>query len=401
MNSNREGEIEMSYLVPPHGGQLKPLLLTNEERVSELKKAQSLMKVRMTSRETSDLIMMGIGAFSPLDGFMHQQDYINVVENMHLVNNTLWPIPITLAVEKAIAESIKINDEIALVDNETDEMMGIMKVEEQFRYDKKLEATKVFRTDDENHPGVAKIYAQPEFYLAGPVKVLSEGEYPDRFGEYYARPEETRAIFAHIGWKKVAGFQTRNPIHRSHEYVTKIALEVSDGVLIHPLVGKLKDDDIPADTRMKCYEVLLENYYPKDRVVCKVYPMEMRYGGPREAVLHAIFRQNFGCSHLIVGRDHAGVGNYYGPFDAQKIFEEIDDHELAIKPLNIDWTFWCYKCEGMASMKTCPHQKEDRLLISGTKLRQMLANGERPAKEFSRPEVIDILMEYYKSVNNK
>lgn len=391
----------MSYLVPPHGGQLKPLLLTNEQRTDELKKAQSLPKVRMTSRETSDLIMMGIGAFSPLDGFMRQQDYTNVVENMRLVNNTLWPIPITLSVERAIADSIKINDEIALVDNETDELMGIMKVEEQYSYDKKHEVKHVFRSDDEQHPGVAKVYAQPDIYLAGPVKVLSEGDYPDRFGEYYARPEQTRAMFAHLGWNKVAGFQTRNPIHRSHEYVTKIALEVSDGIFIHPLVGKLKDDDIPADTRMKCYEVLLANYYPKDRVVCKVYPMEMRYGGPREAVLHAIFRQNFGCSHLIVGRDHAGVGNYYGPFDAQKIFEEIDETELAIKPLNIDWTFWCYKCEGMASMKTCPHQKEDRLLISGTKLRQMLANGERPAKEFSRPEVIDILMEYYKSVNNK
>lgn len=391
----------MSYLVPPHGGRLKPLLLANEERDNELKKAKSLPKIRMTSRETSDLIMLGIGAFSPLDGFMHQEDYIKVVETMHLANGTLWPIPITLAVSMAQADRIKINDEIALVDDETDELIGTLKVEEKFSYDKKHEVINVFRTDDEKHPGVAKVYAQPDTYIAGLVKVLSESEYPDRFGSYYARPIETRAIFAQMGWEKVAGFQTRNPIHRSHEYVTKIALEVSDGVLIHPLVGKLKDDDIPADTRMKCYEVLLENYYPKDRVVCKVYPMEMRYGGPREAVLHAIFRQNFGCSHLIVGRDHAGVGNYYGPFDAQKIFEEIDEDELAIKPLNIDWTFWCYKCEGMASMKTCPHDKEDRLLISGTKLRQMLAGGERPAKEFSRPEVIDILMDYYKSVNNK
>ena len=390
----------MSNLVPPHGGQLKPLLLNKQERTTESEKAKSLAQVRMSSRETSDLIMLGIGAFSPLDGFMRQEDYDGVVEKMHLNDGTLWPIPITLSVDKNQADSININDEIALIDDETNKLMGTMKVEQKFKYDKKHEASNVFRTDDEAHPGVAKIYAQSEIYLAGPVKVLSEGGYPDRFSAYYARPAETRAIFAQLGWKTVAGFQTRNPIHRSHEFVTKIAMEVSDGILIHPLVGKLKADDIPADIRMKCYEVLLENYYPKDRVVCKVYPMEMRYGGPREAVLHAIFRQNFGCSHLIIGRDHAGVGNYYGPFDAQKIFEEIEEDELEIEPLNIDWTFWCYKCEGMASMKTCPHGKEDRLLISGTKLREMLANGERPAKEFSRPEVIDILMEYYKGVNN-
>jgi len=391
----------MSTLVPPHGGELKPLLVNDEERFELRDRAQSMRQVRMSSRETSDLIMLGIGAFSPLDGFMRHDDYMNVVESMQLANGILWPIPITLAVDQAQADGIHLSEEIALIDDESNELMGIMKVEEKYRYDKRHEAANVFRTTDEAHPGVAKIYAQPDIYLAGPVKALSEGEYPDRFKGYYARPAETRAIFAQLGWEKVAAFQTRNPIHRSHEYVTKIALEVSDGILIHPLVGKLKDDDIPAEVRMKCYEVLLQNYYPKDRVICKVYPMEMRYGGPREAVLHAIFRQNFGCSHLIIGRDHAGVGNYYGPFDAQKIFQEIDDGKLAIKPLNIDWTFWCYKCEGMASMKTCPHTQADRLLISGTKLRQMLANGERPAKEFSRPEVIDILMDYYKNVNHK
>jgi len=391
----------MNNLVKPHGGKLKPLLVEDEMRMNELKKAETLPKIRMSSRETSDLIMLGIGAFSPLDGFMNQEDYFKVVETMHTADGTLWPIPITLAVTKEQADAIAIGSELALIDDETDELMATMKVEGKFDYDRKYEAKHVFRTDDEKHPGVAKIYAQPEIYLAGPVKVLSESDYPDQFGEFYARPAETRAIFAQMGWEKVAAFQTRNPIHRSHEYVTKIALEVSDGILIHPLVGKLKDDDIPANIRMKCYEVLLEKYYPKDRVVCKVYPMEMRYGGPREAVLHAIFRQNYGCSHLIVGRDHAGVGNYYGPFDAQKIFEEINDGDLMLKPLNIDWTFWCYKCEGMASMKTCPHGKEDRLLISGTKLRDMLASGERPANEFSRPEVIEILMEYYKSVNGK
>ncbi|MDZ7263987.1 MAG: sulfate adenylyltransferase [candidate division KSB1 bacterium] len=391
----------MSDLVPPHGGQLKPLLLDHEQRAAELERAKTLLPVRMTSRETSDLIMLGIGAFSPLEGFMNRDNYLKVVQTMHLVNGILWPIPITLAVSKEQSGQIRIGQEIALIDDESSTIMATMKVEEKFTYDKHYEAKHVFRTEDEAHPGVAKVFAQHEIYLAGPVKVLSEGEYPERFGTFYARPAETRAIFAQLGWKKVAAFQTRNPIHRSHEYVTKIALEVSDGILIHPLVGKLKDDDIPADIRMKCYEVLLENYYPQDRVICKVYPMEMRYGGPREAVLHAIFRQNFGCSHLIVGRDHAGVGNYYGPFDAQKIFEDFSADELAIKPLNIDWTFWCYKCEGMASTKTCPHGKEDRLLISGTKLREMLARGEKPAKEFSRPEVIEILIDYYRTINNK
>jgi sulfate adenylyltransferase len=242
---------------------------------------------------------------------------------------------------------------------------------------------------------VAKLYAQGDVLLGGPVKALSEGPYPDKYGNYYARPAETRAIFEERGWRTVAGFQTRNPIHRSHEYLTKIALEVSDGLLLHPLVGKLKEGDIPADVRMKCYEVLLENYYPRDRVVCRVYPMEMRYGGPREALLHAVFRQNFGCSHLIVGRDHAGVGDYYGPFDAQEIFTTLQPGDLQLQPLNIDWTFHCYKCGNMCSDKTCPHPREDRLFISGTKLREMLSAGEYPPTEFSRREVLEILREYY------
>jgi len=387
-----------SKLVPPHGGKLKPLLLQGEELAAELDKAKSLPSVRLTSRETSDLIMLAVGAFSPLDGFMKHDDYINVVDTMHLANGTLWPIPITLSVAKDLADHIAIGSEIALVDDESSELMGSMIVEEKYTYDKRHEAKQVFRTDDEAHPGVAKVYAQHDVLIGGPVKVFSEGPYPQQFAGYYGRPAETRKIFEEKGWSTVAGFQTRNPIHRSHEYVTKIALEVSDGLFIHPLVGKLKKGDIPADIRMKCYEVLLEKYYPQDSVVLKVYPMEMRYGGPREAVLHAIFRQNYGCSHLIIGRDHAGVGSYYGPFDAQKIFDEIGEDELHIKPLKIDWTFWCYKCDGMASMKTCPHDKEDRLLISGTKLREMLAQGERPPKEFSRPEVVEILMDYYKTL---
>jgi len=387
-------------LVPPHGGKLKPLLLEGEELEQEKERAKSFPSVRLSSRETSDLIMMAMGAFSPLEGFMGRDDYVGVVENMHMADGTLWPIPITLSVSRDQADSLPIDSEVALLDDESSELMGSMRLIEKFSYDKVREAKKVFRTDDEAHPGVAKVYAQQDMLISGPVKAFSEGPYPAQFGDYYGRPAETRRIFKELGWRTVAGFQTRNPIHRSHEYCTKIALEVSDGILIHPLVGKLKVDDIPADIRMKCYEVLMENYYPKDRVVLKVYPMEMRYGGPREAILHAIFRQNYGCSHLIVGRDHAGVGNYYGPFDAQDIFNEIDEGELHLKPLNIDWTFWCCKCDGMASMKTCPHDKEDRVLISGTQLRKMLADGQMPPKEFSRPEVVKILMDYYQNLNN-
>ena len=388
-------------IVPPHGGELKVLLMQNEALHEAIKEAEHLPAVRLSSRETSDLIMMGIGAFSPLTGFMGSEDYTQVVNQMFLKDGTLWPIPITVSISQDQAESLPAGKQAALVDDESGELMGSMIVEEKYTYDKKHEARMVFKTDEEAHPGVAKIYAQEEILLAGPVKVFSEGPYPVQFGSHYGRPAETRAIFRDRGWRSVAAFQTRNPIHRSHEYCTKIALEVTDGLLIHPLVGKLKADDIPADIRMKCYEVLLKNYFPRERVVLKVYPMEMRYGGPREAVLHAIFRQNYGCSHLIVGRDHAGVGNYYGPFDAQTIFDEFDPKALHIKPLKIDWTFWCHKCDGMASMKTCPHGKEDRVLISGTDLRQQLSQGKKPPKEFSRPEVAEILIDYYKGLNSK
>ena len=387
-----------SKLVPPHGGILKPLLLEGSELEAAVSNAKGFPVVRMNSRETSDLIMLAIGAFSPLEGFMKEKDYLGVVNDMKMADGIMWPIPITLSVTKAQAEGLALGTEIALVDDESNELMGSMVVEEKFSYDKKHEAINVFRTDDAQHPGVAKIYEQHDIYLGGPVKVFSEGPYPEMYGEHYARPAETRTIFEDKGWIRIAGFQTRNPIHRSHEYVTKIAMEVSDGVLIHPLVGKLKSGDIPADVRMKCYTTLIDKYYVKNNVVLKVYPMEMRYGGPREALLHAIFRQNFGCSHLIIGRDHAGVGSYYGPFDAQKIFDEIPKDALHIKPLNIDWTFWCHACGEMASMRTCPHGKEDRVLISGTKVRDMLSNGEMPPEEFTRPEIGEILMKYYQSL---
>ncbi len=383
-------------LVPPHGGKLLPLMVSPESLASEKKRIATLPPIRMTSRETSDVIMMAMGAFSPLTGFMCHDDYTGVVRQMRMKNGTLWPIPITLAVNDETARSLKEGREAALVDDASGELMGSITVREKYRYDKKEEAKNVFRTEDAAHPGVAKVYAQGETLVGGEVKALSESDYPERFAGYYARPAETRKMFEERGWHTIAAFQTRNPIHRSHEYCTKIALEICDGLFIHPLVGKLKEDDIPADVRMKCYEALLDKYYPKDRVLCKVYPMEMRYGGPREAVLHAIFRQNYGCSHLIVGRDHAGVGKYYGPFDAQNIFDEIGENDLKLKPLKIDWTFWCHDCQGMASTKTCPHPKERRLLISGTELRNLLAAGKMPAAEFSRPEVLQILIDYYR-----
>ncbi|MFW6115408.1 MAG: sulfate adenylyltransferase [Thermodesulfobacteriota bacterium] len=386
----------MATLVSPHGGNLNPLLAEGEERIRILERAERLPQIQMNSREVSDLIMMAMGAFSPLGGFMTKQDYDAVIQDMHLADGTFWPVPITLSVSQDQAASLTEGSEVALADGASCEIMGTMVLDEKFGYDKRLEAQRIFQTTDANHPGVAKLYQQNDILLGGTVTALSEGAYPSRFPAYYARPAAVREIFEQHGWRSISAFQVRNPIHRSHEYCTKIALEISDGLFIHPLVGALKEDDIPAEIRIKCYEALLENYYPTGRVVMRVYPMEMRYAGPREALLHAIIRQNFGCSHLIVGRDHAGVGNYYGPFDAQKIFETLKPDDLEIKPLNIDWTFYCYKCEGMASLKTCPHSPKDRCLISGTELRRMLSHGEMPPPEFSRPEVLKILLDYYK-----
>jgi sulfate adenylyltransferase len=386
----------MSDLVPPHGGKLLPLLVDADKREEMLSEAQPLPKITLNSKELSDLIMLAMGAFSPLQGFMGKGDYQRVVKEMRLKGGLLWPIPVTLSISKEESSRIKEGQKVALVNSDQGEIIGSMLVEEKYPYDKKVEAVQVFGTDDPNHPGVNSVYQQGEVYLGGQVKVFSEGDYPERFPEF-ARPAETRAIFTDKGWSTIAAFQTRNPMHRSHEYLTKIALEVCDGLLIHPIVGRLKAGDIPAEVRMKCYRALINNYYPKDRVVLKVYPMEMRYAGPREAILHAIIRQNFGCSHLIVGRDHAGVGNYYDPFDAQRIFDQLNAGDLYIQPLKLDWAFWCNRCGSMASPKTCPHADEDRLLISGTKLREMLARGERPPEHFSRKEVLDILIRYYQS----
>jgi sulfate adenylyltransferase len=394
-------------LVRPHGKKKKlmPLLLTGAALAKELKKAKGLKQLKISSRETSDLVMMGIGAFTPLTGFMGKKDWKGVCAKYKMADGTFWPIPVTLSATPEFANSLKKNEEITLVDEESGEIMATMKVAEKYvmsKADKEFECKQVFRTLDlVDHPGVKKVMSQPDVNLAGPVKVLSEAHYPVTFKGIYMTPAQTRKMFEEKGWKKIAAFQTRNPMHRSHEYLAKIAIETMDGVLIHQILGKLKEGDIPADVRARAIDVLQEKYFVKDTAIQSGYPMEMRYAGPREALLHALFRQNFGCSHLIVGRDHAGVGDYYGPFDAQKIFDEIPEGSLETLPLKIDHTFYCFKCDGMASMKTCPHQKEDRLMLSGTKLRKMLSEGENIPDHFSRPEVLAILKEYYAGLTEK
>lgn len=393
----------MSGLVPPHGGgDLKPLLLSGAELQQEMEKAKTLEKVMMSSRETGDLIMMGIGAFTPLDGFMNKADWQGVVDEYTMSNGVFWPIPITLSTSKEQAASLKEGQEVALIDTDSGELMGSMTVTETYEIDKVHECKQVFRTDDmEGHPGVQKVMAQGDVNVAGNVKVFSESYFPKMFEGVYMRPAETRAAFEERGWSTVAALQLRNPMHRSHEYLAKIAVEVTDGVLIHQLVGKLKAGDIPAEVRVKAIDKLVELYFVNNTVIQAGYPMEMRYAGPREALLHATFRQNYGCSHLLVGRDHAGVGEYYGPFDAHHIFDEIPKGALLTQPLKIDWTFYCTKCDGMASMRTCPHGKEDRMLLSGTKLRSMLSQNEEVPDHFSRPEVLEILREYYEGLEEK
>jgi len=406
----------MSMLVPPHGSPaLKPLLLEGEAKQEEIKKAAGLKKVPMTSRETSDLIMMGIGAFTPLDGFMGREDWKGCCESYSMPsrNGLFWPIPITLSAEQSTADSIAIGEQVALWDTETDALMGTMKVTEKYTIDKEQECKQVFRTTDQAHPGVQKVMEQGPVNLAGAVKVLSESYYPEMFAGIYQRPVEARRAFEERGWSTVAALQLRNPMHGSHAYLAWIAIEVCDGVYIHQLVGKLKAGDIPAEVRVKAIDALVNKYFRKERVIQGGYPMEMRYGGPREALLHAVFRQNYGCSHLIVGRDHAGVGDYYGPFDAQKIFNEIPQNALVLRPLCMDWTFYCYECGAMASMKTCPHESKAvidengqykggaRLLLSGTLLRKLMSEGKPVPSEFSRPEVIAILKEYYDNLEQK
>ena len=390
----------MAGLVSPHGGKgLKPLLV--ERAADERRRAEALPKLLVSSREKGDLVMLGIGGFTPLDGFMTHADWKGTCDELRLANGTFWPIPITLSTNRQAAAALQVGAEISLADPDDGSILAVMKLAEKYEIDKAHECRSVFKTTDAEHPGVAMVMQQGEVNLAGPVRVLSDGGFKARYGSLFLTPAQTRAKFEELGWSKVAAFQTRNPMHRSHEYLAKVAIEVCDGVLVHSLLGNLKAGDIPADVRTQAIAVLIDKYFRPDTVVQSGYPLDMRYAGPREALLHALFRQNYGCSHLLVGRDHAGVGSYYGPFDAHKIFDEIPRGALETQALKIDWTFWCYQCGGMASGRTCPHPDADRLLVSGTKLRKWLSEGSDVPAEFSRPEVLAVLREYYAGLEEK
>ena len=394
-----------------------PLLLKGTEREEEVRRAQEMKRIGISSRESGDLLMLGMGAFTPLTGFMVKEDWEGCIEEMRLRKadpGTLWPLPVTLSIDEDARKGIVEGDEVALYDRETGDLMATMKVEEIYEPDKRKECELCFRGNGpdserfwevalDDHPGVQQVMEAGRYYVGGPVKVLSEKDYNQEYGEAYMHPSVSRKMFEERGWSTVAAFQTRNPIHRSHEYLTKIAQEVMDGLFIHALVGKLKPGDIPGQVRMMCYKALLENYYNMDRTVLGVYPLEMRYGGPREAILHGVFRQNFGCSHLIVGRDHAGVGDFYGLFEAQEIYDTLWEGALELQPLKIDWTFWCYKCGGMASLKTCPHDKAERCVVSGTKFRRLMSEDrvDEIPPEFSRPEVLAILKDYYANLTER
>jgi sulfate adenylyltransferase len=383
-------------LVRPHGaGSLKPLALKGEALAAERERAKSLPGIRLSSRERGDLIMLGIGGFTPLAGFMTHADWEGVCDGYRTAAGLFWPIPITLSADAGAAARFRTGSDIALLDPDNGEPMATMTVTEKYAINKAHECASVFRTNDAAHPGVKMVMEQPEVNLAGPVKVLSDGGFKAKYGALFMTPAETRAEFERLGWSRVAAFQTRNPMHRSHEYLAKVAIETCDGVLVHSLLGNLKPGDIPAEVRTRAIAVLIEKYFRPGTVVQAGYPLDMRYAGPREALLHALFRQNYGCSHLIVGRDHAGVGKYYGPFDAHRIFDEIPPGSLETRPLKMDVTFWCYRCHGMASGRSCPHGPEAQLQVSGTQLRKWLEEGADVPAEFSRPEVLEILRAHY------
>ena len=389
----------MDQLVPPHGGRgLRPLQLDGEARAAELRRLGTLRHIRVTSREKGDIVMLGIGGFTPLPGFMTRADWQRVCDEMRTADGVFWPIPITLSVDDATGDAIAVGEDVALVDPDDEAVIALMSVTEKYRIDKTHECRAVFKTTDADHPGVRVVMEQGNVNLAGPVRVVSDGGFKAKYGALFKTPAETRGEFQRLGWSRVAAFQTRNPMHRSHEYLAKVAIEVCDGVLVHSLLGNLKPGDIPADVRTRAIAVLIEKYFRTGTVLQAGYPLDMRYAGPREALLHAVFRQNYGCAYQIIGRDHAGVGDYYGPFDAHRIFNEIPRDALVIEPMRIDWTFWCHKCEAMASARTCAHQESDRLLVSGTKLRKWLSEGSEVPAEFSRPEVLDILRAYYASL---
>jgi sulfate adenylyltransferase len=381
----------MTETIAPHGGTLVNLLVPETDRQKLADEAANFPKLAVKDRELSDLEMLAVGALSPLTGFVGEDDYRSILETMHLKNGLAWTIPVTLSVDDEEAKRIGGSEAVALTATDGGEPLAVLEVAEVFKRDRETEAQAVFGTDELDHPGVKALHDAGDFCVAGELRVLSLPTHDD-FLQYRLTPAQTREEFARRGWKTVVGFQTRNPIHRAHEYIQKCALEIVDGLLVHPLVGATKGDDVPADVRMRCYEALFEGYYPKDRAMVSVFPAAMRYAGPKEAIWHAIARKNYGCTHFIVGRDHAGVGSYYGTYEAQELFDRFGPDELGIMPLRFEHSFWCTRCEGMASPKTCPHGEEDRVSLSGTKVREMLRNGERPPAEFSRPEVADILI---------
>jgi sulfate adenylyltransferase len=376
--------------IEPHGGKLVDLRLPEADAERAAEEAEHLPKIHIGTRELSDLEMMAVGALSPLTGFMGEKDYRSVIEQAHMANGLVWTIPVTLSLKEDEAKRIGGASQVALVSH--GHTVAIVDVDQVYRRDREAEALSVFRTDDVAHPGVKALHAAGDYLVAGEVRVVRLPEHTT-FKQDRLTPSETRQAFAERGWKTVVGFQTRNPVHRAHEYLQKCAMEIVDGLLLHPLVGETKEDDVPADVRMRCYEILFENYYPRDRAMMSVFPAAMRYAGPKEAIWHAIARKNYGCTHFIVGRDHAGVGTYYGTYDAQRIFDEFEPDELDITPLFFEHSFFCKKCDAMASPKTCPHGDDDRVILSGTKVRELLRDGKKPPKEFSRPEVAEILIE--------
>lgn len=377
-------------MIRPHGGRLIDRHAKGEMREAMLAKANELPKIQVNERELADIEMIGCGAMSPLEGFMNREDYLGVLNNMHLASGPVWTLPITLSVKPGDIRQYKAGDQIALVDQGV--ILAVMDVEDVYKVDHLEEAKKVYLTDDPAHPSVEFLQSLTDTYLGGPITVLNKVQHPD-FNEYRLEPKETRVLFKAKGWNSIVAFQTRNPIHRAHEYLQKCALEQVDALLIHPLMGATKKGDIPGDVRMACYKALIDGYYAKERVAISIFPAAMRYAGPREAIFHALVRKNYGCTHFIVGRDHAGVGNYYGTYDAQKIFDEVDPAAIGIQPLKFEHTFWCKKSGAMASDKTTNSTKEERVFLSGTAVRDMLAKGQRPPVEFTRPEIADILIE--------